>query len=185
MLDHFFSLFFPKDSESLKIFDIRLQEVGIKRPFNGTSKVKKKVREKNFFLRGDFRQFLNKNVHIWNHFLPLLFPKDSESLKILDIRLRHSVLRYAILSGTTNEQFLLRLYYISTTLLGFRLVVRWYNGQIVFRSQFETFPIHFVCSTHLTQCTGVTWSYLELPVVTQAACLQTCGPQQELWSSAV
>ena len=87
MLDHFFPLLFPKDSESLKILDIRLWEVGAKRPLNGTSKVKK-VREKNFFLRGDFRQFSNKNVHIWDHFFPLLFPKYSESLKILDIRLQ-------------------------------------------------------------------------------------------------
>ena len=39
MLDHFFPLLVPKDSESLKIFDIRLWEVGAKRPLNGTSKV--------------------------------------------------------------------------------------------------------------------------------------------------
>ena len=39
MLDHFFSILFPKDSESLKILDIRLWEVGAKRPLNGTSKV--------------------------------------------------------------------------------------------------------------------------------------------------
>ena len=31
MLDHFFPLLFPKDSESLKILDIRLWEVGSKR----------------------------------------------------------------------------------------------------------------------------------------------------------
>ena len=37
MLDHFFPL--PKDSESLKIFDIQLWEVGAKRPLSGTSKV--------------------------------------------------------------------------------------------------------------------------------------------------
>ena len=43
--------------------------------------------EEIFFLRGDFRQFPNKNVHIWDHVFPVLFPKDSESLKILDIRL--------------------------------------------------------------------------------------------------
>ena len=41
MLDHFFPLLFPKDSESLKILDIRLREVGAKRPLNGTSKVNK------------------------------------------------------------------------------------------------------------------------------------------------
>jgi hypothetical protein len=63
ILDHFFPLLFPKDSESLKMLDIRLREEGAKRPLNGTSKVKK-VGKKTFFLRGDFRQFSIKNVHI-------------------------------------------------------------------------------------------------------------------------
>ena len=40
------------------------------------------------FLRGDFRPLPNKNVQMWDHLFSLLFPKDSESLKILDIRLR-------------------------------------------------------------------------------------------------
>ena len=48
----------------------------------------RKISKKNFVLRGDFRQFSNKSVHIWDHLFPLLFPKDSGSLKILDIRLR-------------------------------------------------------------------------------------------------
>ena len=43
MLDHFFPLLFPKDSESQKIFDIRLREVGAKRPLNGTSKVNRQT----------------------------------------------------------------------------------------------------------------------------------------------
>ena len=43
MLDHFFPLLFPKDSESLKILDIRLWEVGAKRPLNGTSKVNRQT----------------------------------------------------------------------------------------------------------------------------------------------
>ena len=43
--------------------------------------------QKNFFLHGDFRPLLNKNVEMLDHFFPLLFPKNSESLKILDIRL--------------------------------------------------------------------------------------------------
>ena len=47
-----------------------------------------KSEEKNFFLCGDFRQFSNKTVHIWDHFFPFFSPKDYESLKILDIRLR-------------------------------------------------------------------------------------------------
>ena len=90
MLDHFFPLLFPKDSESLKILDIRLREVGSKRPLKKTKNRRRpeKVKKKNLFLRGNFRQFLNKNVHIWDHFSPLLFPKDSESVKILDIQLR-------------------------------------------------------------------------------------------------
>ena len=41
--DHFFPLLFPKDSESLKILDIRLREVGAKRPLNGTSKVNRQT----------------------------------------------------------------------------------------------------------------------------------------------
>ena len=36
--DHFFPLFFPKDSESLNILEIQLWKVGAKRGFNGTSK---------------------------------------------------------------------------------------------------------------------------------------------------
>ena len=43
MFDHFFPLLFPKDSESLKILDIRLREVGAKRPLNGTSKVNRQT----------------------------------------------------------------------------------------------------------------------------------------------
>ena len=43
MLDHFFPLIFPKDSESLKIFDILLREVEAKRPLNGTSKVNRQT----------------------------------------------------------------------------------------------------------------------------------------------
>ena len=43
MLDHFFSLLFPKDSESLKILDIQLREVGAKIPLNGTSKVNRQT----------------------------------------------------------------------------------------------------------------------------------------------
>ena len=61
MLDHFFPLLFPKDSESLKILDIRLWEVGAKKPLKKTENQRrpKKSEEKNFLLRGNFRQFLN------------------------------------------------------------------------------------------------------------------------------
>ena len=43
MLDHFFPLLIPKDSESLKILDIQLWEVGAKRLLNGTSKVNRQT----------------------------------------------------------------------------------------------------------------------------------------------
>ena len=43
MLDNFFPLLFPKDSETQKIFEIRLREVGAKRPLNGTSKVNRQT----------------------------------------------------------------------------------------------------------------------------------------------
>ena len=42
-LDHFFPLLFPEDSESQKILDIRLWEVGTKRRLNGTSKVNRQT----------------------------------------------------------------------------------------------------------------------------------------------
>ena len=44
-------------------------------------------KKKTIFLFGDFRPFPNQNVQIWDHFFPLLFLKDSESKKILHIRL--------------------------------------------------------------------------------------------------
>ena len=54
----------------------RLKEVN-----KGEKKVCKKL-----FRRGNFRPFLSKNVHIWHHFFPLIFPKDSKSLQILNIQ---------------------------------------------------------------------------------------------------
>ena len=83
--DHFLPLLFPKDSENLKSLDIGLREVGAKRRLNGVNKWKKSV--KNFFRRGDFTPFMSKSFQIWDHFFPLLFPKDSENLKSLDIGL--------------------------------------------------------------------------------------------------
>ena len=46
-----------------------------------------KIRQKRFFSRGNITPFISKSFHIWNNFFPLLFPKDSESLKQLDVRL--------------------------------------------------------------------------------------------------
>ena len=57
--------------------------------------------QKNIFLRGNFRPLPNKNVQMLDHFFPLLFPKDSESLKIFDIRLRE-VGEKRLLNGTSK-----------------------------------------------------------------------------------
>ena len=46
MLDHFFPLLFPKDSESLQLLDIRLREVGAKKRLNGTSKVNRQTQRR-------------------------------------------------------------------------------------------------------------------------------------------
>ena len=43
------------------------------------------VRKVIFLLCGDFTPFISKNVQIWDHFFPVLFPKDSENSKSLDI----------------------------------------------------------------------------------------------------
>ena len=68
----------------------------------------KSAKKNNFFLRYDFRPLPNKNVQMLDHFFPLFFPKDSESLKILDIRRREvggkkTVKRY-LKSEQTNTQ---------------------------------------------------------------------------------
>ena len=60
----------------------------ISRQFHPSTMFCKAKSAKKLFLFGDFRPLLNKNVQIWDHFFSLLFPKDSESLKILFIRLQ-------------------------------------------------------------------------------------------------
>jgi hypothetical protein len=60
MLDHFFPLLFHKDFESLQILDIRLREVGAKRPLNGTLKVKKVGEKKTFFCAAILDNFQTK-----------------------------------------------------------------------------------------------------------------------------
>ena len=62
-------------------------QFNLKRPLNGVNKWQKSVK-KNFFCRGNFTPFLSKKVQIWDHFFPLLFPKDFEYLKFLDIGLQ-------------------------------------------------------------------------------------------------
>ena len=83
--DHFFLLVFPKASENLKSLDIGRQEVGAKRRLNGVNKRRRK--KLIFFCCGNLRSFFSKNVQIWDHLFPLLFTKDFESLKNVDIQL--------------------------------------------------------------------------------------------------
>ena len=74
MLDHFFPLLFPKDSESLKILDIRLWEMGAKRPLKGTSKVIKLEKKKTFFCAAILDNFKQKCSYL-RPFLSITFPQ--------------------------------------------------------------------------------------------------------------
>ena len=47
----------------------------------------KEIRKKIYFCCGDFTLFMSKKFQIWDQFFTLLFPKDSEYLKSLDIGL--------------------------------------------------------------------------------------------------
>ena len=71
MLDHLFPLLFPKDSESLKILDIQLWEVGAKRPLNGTSKVKKKT----FFFAPRLQTIFKQKCSYLRPLLSITFPQ--------------------------------------------------------------------------------------------------------------
>ena len=81
------SISFPQGFRKYKKFEHLTSESECKKTLNGLNKWRKKS-VKNFFRRGDFRPFLSKTVQIWDPFFPLLFPKDSKSLKLLDIQLR-------------------------------------------------------------------------------------------------
>ena len=78
---------FPKDSKNLKCLDIGLGKVGTKRLLNGVNKWERKKSVKTFFCRGNFTRFMSQSFQIWGHFFSLLFPKDFEDLKNLDIGL--------------------------------------------------------------------------------------------------
>ena len=81
------SISFPKGFRKSKKFgDWTLGGgAGLKRLLNIMNTWRKKI-WKNYFRRGNFRLFLSKIFQIWDHFFPLIFPKDSKSLKILDIQ---------------------------------------------------------------------------------------------------
>ena len=77
--------------------DIWLQEVGAKRALNGVRNTNtkktllstsKSAQKPTFFWAATLHPLLVKVFLIWDHFFPLLFPKDSKNLKILDIGLR-------------------------------------------------------------------------------------------------
>ena len=76
--DHFFPLLFPNDSKYLNELGHWTSGSGGKKTFNRSEQMTK-IRKKLFF-RVIFTQFLRKNVQIWDHFFPLLFPKDSKYL---------------------------------------------------------------------------------------------------------
>ena len=87
MWDHFFSLLFSKDYENLKSYKIGVREVGAKKHLNKVNKWKNQ--KKNlFFCRGNFTPFMSKSFQLWDHLFSILFPKDSEYIKSLDIELR-------------------------------------------------------------------------------------------------
>ena len=84
------SISFPKDCSNLKSLDIELREVGAKRPLNGlrnTNSRKILPTKQTFFCAAILQPllvfFLSETTSF--HYF---FPKDSEYLKILDIRLR-------------------------------------------------------------------------------------------------
>ena len=64
---------------------------------------KAKFVENQTFLCGNFIPFISKIIQIWDHFLPLVFPKDAEILKSLDIGL-HEVGATKLLNGVNKEK---------------------------------------------------------------------------------
>ena len=87
MLDHFLPLLFPQGFRISKHIGHPTSGSGDKRTVKRYLK-SEKVILKNIFLRGNFRQLSNKNIQMLDHFFQLLFPKESESLKIFDIQFR-------------------------------------------------------------------------------------------------
>ena len=111
--DHYYPLLFPQYSKNLKRFHIGHQEVGAKLPLKvvrntNTKKSCSVICPKNIFLRGDLTPFIRKSFQIWDHFLVLLFPKDSKSLKTLDIQLWEvggkNMLKRFIIGEQTDKQ---------------------------------------------------------------------------------
>ena len=80
--DQFFPLHFFKDSDNIKSLDFgkwgqKTFKRSEKHRFQKILLSKAKFAKKLPFLCGNFKPFMSKSFQIWDHFLPLLFPKDS------------------------------------------------------------------------------------------------------------
>ena len=80
------SITFSQGFQKSKRFGHWILESGAKKTFKLSEQIKK-IRKKNLFCRCNFTLFLSKSFQIWDHFFQLLFPKDSQNLKSLDIEL--------------------------------------------------------------------------------------------------
>ena len=67
------------------------------------SSVRQNLPKKQTFLFGHLTPFINISFQIWDHFFPFLLPKDSKSLRLLDIRL-HKVEGKRRLNGTSKSE---------------------------------------------------------------------------------
>ena len=81
-----FQYFSPRIPKIQKVWTLIFGKWGQKDVKTEWTNFKKSV--KNFFCHGDFTPFMSKNLQIWDHFFPTLFPKDSENPKSLDIGLQ-------------------------------------------------------------------------------------------------
>ena len=73
-----------------------------------------KINKKIIFFGGDFWPFPNKNVQNWDHFFPILIPKDSKSLKSCEIGLEE-VGEKRSLNGVNLACSCTRTYFVSFT----------------------------------------------------------------------
>ena len=84
MWDHFFPLLFPKDSESLKILDIRLRKVGAKRRLNGSTDTTvgwtKNTQKPKFFEKRKKSSKTQKLKNVWRYAKISNKPFDQRSL---------------------------------------------------------------------------------------------------------
>ena len=81
-----FNNFSPRTPKIQKVLTLNFSKWGEK-TFK-QSKQLKKYPWFFFFCYGDCTPFMSKSCQMWDHFFPLLFPKDSKNQKFLDIRLQ-------------------------------------------------------------------------------------------------